>query len=78
MHYLFTIQFLEPALQFIERLEPKSQEKVLYVLWKARITKDAELFKKSAPTFGSFECCIKKSSIVCCPFGTNLKPKYAV
>lgn len=54
MHYLFTIQFLEPALQFIESLEPKSQEKVLYVLWKARIIKDAELFKKISADIWEF------------------------
>ena len=60
MHYLFTIQFLEPALQFIESLEPKSQEKVLYVLWKARITKDVELFKKISADIWEFRVLHKK------------------
>lgn len=54
MNYLFTIQFLEPALRFLESLEPKSQEKILYVLWKARFTKDAELFKKISSDIWEF------------------------
>ncbi|MFE3872735.1 type II toxin-antitoxin system RelE/ParE family toxin [Flavobacterium sp. ZS1P70] len=46
MDYKFKVEFLEPVLEFLENLDPKSREKILYNIWKARSVNDNELFKK--------------------------------
>jgi phage-related protein len=46
MQYKFNVEFLEPVIEFLERLDSKSREKVLYNIWKSRSVNDAELFKK--------------------------------
>ena len=46
MDYKFKVEFLEPVLEFLENLEPKSREKILYNIWKSRSVNDNELFKK--------------------------------
>jgi hypothetical protein len=46
MDYKFKVEFLEPVLDFLESLDPKSREKILYNIWKSRSVNDNELFKK--------------------------------
>ena len=46
MDYKFKVEFLEPAFEFLETLDQKSKEKVLYNIWKSRTKNDNELFKK--------------------------------
>ena len=46
MQYKFNVEFLELAIEFLESLDSKSREKVLYTIWKSRSVNDAELFKK--------------------------------
>ena len=46
MDYKFKVEFLEPAYEFLETLDQKSKEKILYNIWKARSINDNELFKK--------------------------------
>lgn len=46
MDYKFKVEFLEPVITFLESLEPKSREKILYNIWKSRSVNDNELFKK--------------------------------
>ena len=46
MDYKFKVEFLEPVLEFLENLEPKSREKILYNILKSRSVNDNELFKK--------------------------------
>ena len=46
MDYKFKVEFLEPVLDFLESLDLKSKEKVLYNIWKSRSVNDNELFKK--------------------------------
>jgi hypothetical protein len=46
MDYKFKVEFLEPVLEFLESLDPKSREKILYNIWKSRSVNDNELFKK--------------------------------
>ena len=41
----FEVQFLEEASNFLDTLEPKAREKIIYNIWKARFTNDKELFK---------------------------------
>ncbi|MCA1758996.1 MAG: type II toxin-antitoxin system RelE/ParE family toxin [Bacteroidales bacterium] len=42
----FKAIFLESAKEFLDSLDEKAREKVLYNIWKAREVNDPELFKK--------------------------------
>lgn len=42
----FRIEFLEEAKSFLDGIDEKSREKIIYNIWKARSTNDKELFKK--------------------------------
>jgi len=44
--YRFRVVFLEEAIAFLEQLDEKTRDKVIYNIWKARSTNDKELFKK--------------------------------
>jgi phage-related protein len=44
--YLFRVDFLEEAKAFLDELDEKSREKILYNIWKSRCSRDKELFKK--------------------------------
>jgi phage-related protein len=46
MEYKFKVEFLEPVVEFLESLDPKSREKILYNIWKSKSVNDNELFKK--------------------------------
>jgi phage-related protein len=42
----YSVIFLEYAKEFLDCLDDKSREKVLFNIWKSRETNDPELFKK--------------------------------
>lgn len=42
----FEVLFLEPAITFIEEMDPKSRVKLLYNIDKAKLISDPKLFKK--------------------------------
>ncbi len=42
----YEIQFLEPAKAFLDKLDKKSREKIIFNIWKSRETNDPQLFKK--------------------------------
>jgi phage-related protein len=42
----FQVQFLEEAAEFIDKLDEKARDKVIYNIQKARLSNDKELFKK--------------------------------
>ena len=42
----FQVQFLEEAAEFLESLDEKARDKVIYNIQKARLSNDKELFKK--------------------------------
>lgn len=44
--YKFRVDFLEEAKAFLDLLDEKSRDKIVYNIWKARSTNDKELFKK--------------------------------
>lgn len=44
--YKFRVQFLEEAKSFLDELDEKTRDKIIYNIWKARSTNDRELFKK--------------------------------
>lgn len=57
----FRVEFLEEAAEFLETLDDKAKEKVLYNVWKARITSDKELFKKISGEIWEFRTLFKKT-----------------
>jgi len=44
--YKFRVDFLEEAKVFLDGLDEKARDKVVYNIWKARSTNDKDLFKK--------------------------------
>lgn len=44
--FRFRVQFLEEAKLFLDELDDKAREKIVYNIWKARSSNDKELFKK--------------------------------
>ncbi|MCJ7448612.1 MAG: type II toxin-antitoxin system RelE/ParE family toxin [Bacteroidales bacterium] len=42
----FKVQFLEEAKEFLDNLDDKPREKIIYNIRKAQLTQDKELFKK--------------------------------
>lgn len=44
--YKFRVEFLEEAKQFLDGVDEKARNKILYNIWKARSTNDKELLKK--------------------------------
>ncbi len=46
MDYRFRVEFFEEAKVFLESLEEKARDKIIYNIWKSRSTNDKELFKK--------------------------------
>jgi len=42
----YEVRFLEPAKDFLDKLDRKAREKILFNIWKSRETNDPELFKK--------------------------------
>ncbi|MEO6687004.1 MAG: hypothetical protein ABIN24_13620 [Dyadobacter sp.] len=45
-HYKFRVLLLEDAKCFLDDLDEKARDKIVYNIWKARSTNDKELFKK--------------------------------
>jgi len=44
--YKFDVLFLEEAKAFLDSIDAKAREKIIYNIWKARVSNDKELFKK--------------------------------
>lgn len=42
----FDVLFLEEAVRFLDNIEEKAREKIIYNIRKAQVTNDKELFKK--------------------------------
>ena len=45
-NYKFRVNFLDEAKDFLDNLDEKARDKIIYNIWKARSTNDQELFKK--------------------------------
>jgi phage-related protein len=63
MQYKFNVEFLEPAIEFLDSLYSKSREKVLYTIWKSRGVNNAELFKKLKGEIWEFRTLYNKQYI---------------
>ena len=44
--YKFRVDFLEEAKSFLDKIDEKARDKIIYNIWKARSINDKELFKK--------------------------------
>ena len=42
----FKVEFLEEAAEFIDKLDEKTRDKIIYNIQKSRVSNDKELFKK--------------------------------
>lgn len=63
MERKFKIQFLDEANEFLNSLDEKVREKVIYNIWKSQIVTDKELFKKLQDEIWEFRTLFKKSHI---------------
>ena len=59
----FRVEFLEDAVKFIDELDEKTREKVLYNIWRAKRTNDKELFKKLQNEIWEFRTKYNKAQI---------------
>ncbi len=57
----FQVQFLEDAAVFIDKLEEKARDKVIYNIQKARLSNDKELFKKLKDEIWEFRTLFNKT-----------------
>ncbi|WP_456866336.1 hypothetical protein [Galbibacter sp. BG1] len=44
--YKFRVKFLDDAKEFLDSIDEKSREKIIYNIWKAQSKNNKELFKK--------------------------------
>ena len=44
--YKFNVEFLKEEKEFLDNLDEKARDKIVYNIWEARSTNDKELFKK--------------------------------
>lgn len=71
--YKFRVQFLEEAKSFLDELDEKSRDKVIYNIWKARGSNDKELFKKLQDEIWEFRTIFNKTIIAFLHFGIKQK-----
>ena len=45
-NYKFRVEFLDNVKEFLDELDEKTRQKIIYNIWKSRSTNDKELFKK--------------------------------
>ncbi len=57
----FKVEFLEEAAEFLDSLDQKVREKIIYNITKARISRDKELFKKLTGEIWEFRSLINKT-----------------
>ena len=59
----FEVRFLEPAKVFLDDLDDKTREKILFNIWKSRDINDPELFKKLSGDIWEFRTRFKSRQI---------------
>jgi len=57
----FDVEFLEEAIEFIDSLEEKARDKVIYNVRKAQMVNDKELFKKLTDEIWEFRTLFNKT-----------------
>ena len=71
MNKKFKVELLEEVDEFLDALNEKARDKIIYNLRKAQVVNDNELFKKLNDTFGNSELFITKPNIDFSHFGTK-------
>ena len=64
----YEVRFLEPAKVFLDKIESKAREKILFNIWKSRETNDPELFKKLSGDIWEFRTHFKGIQFRLFPF----------
>jgi phage-related protein len=59
--YKFRVDFLEEAKSFLDKIDEKVRDKIVYNIWKARSINDKELFKKLQEEIWEFRTKYNKS-----------------
>ena len=57
----FKVQFLEEAAEFLDSLDKKAREKIIYNIRKAQVTSDKDLFKKLTEGIWEFRTFFNKT-----------------
>src|ERR1035437_4959741 len=57
----FSVEFLPEAVEFMDTLDTKAQEKIYYNIRKAQVTNDPQLFKKLTNTIWEFRTLYNKT-----------------
>lgn len=68
----YEVRFLEQAKEFLDSLDSKSREKVLFNIWKPRETNDPELFKKLSGEIWELEPDTKANKLDYLHFGIKV------
>jgi phage-related protein len=58
----FKVQFLEEASEFLDSVDKKAREKIIYNIRKAQVTSDKELFKKLTEEIWEFRTLYNKTA----------------
>ncbi len=61
MNQKFRVDFLEEAADFLDTLDEKARDKIIYNVRKAQVTNDKELFKKLTEDIWEFRTLFKKA-----------------
>lgn len=62
--YKFRVQFLEEAKVFLDGLDEKTRDKIIYNIWKSRFKNDQKLFKKLQDDIWEFRTKFDKQSLL--------------
>jgi phage-related protein len=74
----FEVIFLEPAKVFLDNLDEKSREKVLFNIRKSREVNDPELFKKLSQEIWEFRTLFKNRKIRLLAFWDTVEGKQTI
>jgi len=67
----FRVQFLVNAAEFIDKLDEKTRDKIIYNIQKSRVSNDKELFKKLKDEIWEFRTLYNKTHYRLFAFGTR-------
>ena len=56
----FNVEFLDDVIVFLDGLDEKSREKIIYNIYKARVVNNKELFKKLSGEIWEFKTAFNK------------------
>lgn len=76
--FKFRVDFLEEAKQFLDNIDGKSREKIIYNIWKARSNNDKELFKKLQDKIWEFRTKYNKTYFRLFAFWDKTDKQYTV